>query len=102
VKVSPEPRSGPSVYTVVFRISEVEEDGSTSILSAPRVTLLAGQDGEIIVGEGSEEEISCKALVKENEGSTEAVTTVTVKEKGKRRWALTQSMSVLAQEVAQQ
>jgi len=103
VKITSEPGPGPSRYTVDFRITEVEEDGSTSILSCPRVTVLAGEEAKISLGEGSEEEeISCKALVKENDGSTEVVTSVTVKGKGKPRWSLTQSMSVLAQEVTQQ
>jgi len=94
VKVSPEPE--PSVYTVEFRISEVNEDGTTDLWGAPRITLRSGQEAQINVGPDSEqEEISCKALVKENDKSIEAVTSVIVKEKGKHRWSSAQSISVL-------
>ena len=103
VKITSEPGPRPNRYTVEFRITEVEEDGSTNLLSALRITVLAGQEGKIIVNEGSEQqEISCTALIKENDGSTDVDTSVTVKKKGKPRWSLTQSMSVLAQEVTQQ
>ena len=94
VKVSP--TGPPEQYTVDFRITEVNEDGTTDILSAPRITVLSGEEGEIkLVDAFKWEEISCKALVVEEDESVQVTTFVTLKEKGKRRWSSTQNISVL-------
>jgi len=94
VRVSREPE--PSVYTVEFRISEVNEDGTTDLWSAPIITVRSGQEAETKCGPDSgQNEISCKALIVEEGESVKATTSVTMKKKGTHRWSSSQSISVL-------
>ncbi len=77
------PAGQPQQYMVEFKIRETGEDGKQNVLSAPRVTVKAGQEGQIkVCGEKEENGVFCTALVKETANGVEVHTTVTVKEDG--------------------
>jgi type II secretory pathway component GspD/PulD (secretin) len=82
-------------YVVQVKIIDVAKDGKTDVLSTPKVTVKAGEEGKITVGDEKEQNgVFCTALVKETEGGIEAVTTVVVKEKGTEKLNTTQSVTL--------
>jgi hypothetical protein len=82
-------------YVVHFKITDVAKDGKTDVLSTPKVTVKAGQEGKITVADEKEQNgVFCTAHVKESEGGIEAVTTVVVKEKGIEKLNTTQSVTL--------
>jgi len=84
-------------FEVTFRIMEVAQDGKTNVLSAPRIVVTAGQEGQIRIGsEAAKEEdgVFCTVLVKEADDGVEAVTTVTIKEKGSEKLSTSQSITL--------
>ena len=71
-------------YTVEFRIAELGRDGKAVVLSAPRLTVKAGQDGQIKVCDAREwNGIFCSARVDESDAAVQATTTVVVRSRGK-------------------
>ena len=83
------PAGQPHQYTVEFRITEV---GREKVLNAPRVTVNAGQEGQIRVCDEKEDNgVFCTALVTETESGLEALTTVTVKADGKETLSSSQT-----------
>jgi hypothetical protein len=82
-------------YVVQIKIIDVAKDGKTDVLSAPKVTVKADEEGKITVGDEKEQNgVFCTALVKEIEGGIEAVTTVVVKEKGTEKLSTAQSVTL--------
>ena len=82
-------------YVVQIKIIDVAKDGKMDVLSAPKVTVKAGEEGKINVGDEKEQNgIFCTALVKEVEGGIEAVTAVVVKEKGTEKLSTAQSVTL--------
>ena len=93
VTISPAKEIGQ--YTVEFKIAETEPDGSTHVVSAPKLTVLAGQQAKITVrDETNKSGLFCKALVKEADGSVETVTSVLVKENGRDVWSSAQTTTI--------
>ena len=89
------PSGEPHIYTVDFSISHVGEDGETRVLSSPRISVKAGQEGQIMIcDEDGRNGYSCTALVTEREDGIEAVTRITVKEEGEEELCNSQSMIV--------
>ena len=82
-------------FEVQFKIIEVAKDGTTNLLSTPKVATIAGQEAQIKVGDEKEENgVFCTALVKEVDGGIEAITTVVVKEKGIEQLNTAQTITV--------
>ena len=82
-------------YVVKIIIIDVAKDGKTDVVSAPMVTVKAGEEGKITVGDEKEQNgVFCTALVKEIEGGIEAVTTSVVKEKGVEKLSTAQSVTL--------
>jgi Flp pilus assembly secretin CpaC len=82
-------------YVVQIKIIDVARDGKTDVLSVPKLTLKAGEEGKITVGdENGYNGVFCTARVKEIEGGVEAVTTVVVKEKGAEKLNTAQSVTL--------
>lgn len=93
VTISPAKEIGQ--YTVEFKIAEAEPDGSTHVFSAPKVTVLAGQQAKIAVSDDANKSgIFCKAMVKEADGSVETVTSVLVKDSGRDVWSSAQTTTI--------
>ena len=77
--------AGQQQYTVEFRIQETAEDGTQNVLSAPTAVTMAGKEATIKVCDEKEEDvIFCTVLVNETANGVEALTTITVKEDGKK------------------
>jgi hypothetical protein len=82
-------------YVVQIKIIGVAKDGKTDVLSAPIITVKAGEEGKITVGDEKEQNgVFCTVLVKELEGGIEAVTTVVVKEKGTEKLSTAQIVTL--------
>jgi len=82
-------------YVVQIKIMDVAKDGKTDVLSAPKLTVKAGEEGKMSVGDEKEQNgVFCTALVKEIDGGIEAVTTVVVKEKGTEKLSTAQSVTL--------
>ena len=82
-------------YVVKIKIIDVVKDGKMDVVSAPTVTVKAGEEGKIIVGDEKEQSgVFCTVLVKEIEGGIEAVTTVVVREKGTEKLSTAQSVTL--------
>jgi hypothetical protein len=89
------PGAEPHQYVVQFKITDVAKDGKGRVLSAPKIVVNAGKEGTVTVAdEGEQSGLFCTALVKETEGGIEAVTAVTLKEKGTEKLSTVQSVSV--------
>ncbi len=90
-----EPGAEAHQYVVQTKLIEVSKDGKTDVLSAPKLTVKAGEEAKINVGDEKERSgVFCTALVKEIEGGIEAVTTVVVKEKGTEKLSTAQSVTL--------
>ena len=73
----------PHQYLVEFRITQIDGDGNSAVLSAPSVRVNAGQEGEVVVmDQEAKTGISCTVLVKEVDGGVEAATSVTITANG--------------------
>jgi len=82
-------------YVVQIKIIEVAEDGETDVLTAPKLTVKAGEEGKVVLGDEPEENgVFCTALVTEIEDGIEVVTTITVKEEGKEELSTAQTVTV--------
>ena len=82
-------------YVVQITISTVAKDGTAEVLSTPKITVKAGQEGKLTVADEKEQDgVFCTALVKEVNGSLQADTTVVVKEKGAEKLNTTQSVTL--------
>ena len=93
VTISPAKEIGQ--YMVEFKIAETQPDGSSHVVSAPKVTVPAGQEAAITVSDDGEKSgVFCKALVKEADGSVETVTSVLVKEQGRDVWSSAQKTTI--------
>lgn len=93
VTISPAKEVGQ--YVVEFKIAETEPDGSVHVVSAPKVTVLAGQQAKIsIQDETSKSGVFCKALITEADNSVETVTSVRVKQDGRDVWSSTQKTTI--------
>lgn len=84
-----------------FKITKVAKDGKADVLdmlsvsSTPKLVVKAGQEGQIKIGDENEENgVFCTALVKETDASIEAITSVTVKEKGSEKMSNSQSVTM--------
>lgn len=91
VTLTPTPDAG--VYEVVFVIEDLSDPANPSLVSAPRITLLEGQDASICVGDETSE-ITCTALVDDASGQPEAQTTISVKKDGKVIWSDEQTVAM--------
>lgn len=82
-------------FVVKFKIIDVDKEGKTDVLSTPQITVKAGQEGKVTVGDEKEENgVFCTVLVKEIENGVEALTTVIVKEKGKEVLSTSQTVTM--------
>jgi len=82
-------------YTVEFEVSETGRDGKPNVLMAPKLTVTAGQEAHILVGDDSQRDaISCTALVREDAKSLDATTDVDVRRHGKTVWHSTQNLTL--------
>lgn len=89
------PGAGAHQYVVQTKIIEVAKDGKTEVLSAPELTVKAGEEGTITVADEKKQDgVFCTALVKEIEGGLEVVTTVVVKEKGTEKLSTAQTVTL--------
>ena len=80
---------------VEFKIAETQPDGSSHVVSAPKVTVQAGQEAKISVSDDKDKSgVFCKAMVKEADGSVETVTSVLVKEEGRDVWSSVQKTTI--------
>ncbi len=76
--------AGPKQYTVCMTIQATAEDGQQDMLSTPKITVPAGEEGQIKVGDEKEENgVFCTVLVEEKANGLETLTTVIVKEDGR-------------------
>ena len=76
---------GQQQYTVEFNIQETAGDGTQNLLSAPKLITKAGEEATIKACDEKEEDgIFCTAIVNEIADGIEALTTITVKEDGKK------------------
>jgi type II secretory pathway component GspD/PulD (secretin) len=76
--------AGPQQYTVGMTIQATGEDGKQDVLSTPKITVPAGEEGRITVGDEKEENgVFCTVLVEEKANGLETLTTVIVKEDGR-------------------
>jgi len=65
-------------------IQATAEDGQQDMLSTPKITVPAGEEGQIKVGDEKEENgVFCTVLVEEKANGLETLTTVIVKEDGR-------------------
>ncbi len=89
------PAGEPRQFTVEFKISETGRDGKTNLLLAPKLTVVAGQEGHVLVGDDRQRDaISCTALVREGGKSLDATTDVDVRRRGRTLWHSTQSLTL--------
>ena len=76
--------AGKQRYTVGITIQATAENGEQDVLSTPTITVPAGEEGKITVGDEKEENgVFCTVLVEEKENRLEALTTILVKEDGR-------------------
>ena len=76
--------AGQQRYTVGMTIQATAENGEQDVLSTPKITVPAGEEGRIKVGDEKEENgVFCTVLVEEKANGLETRTTVIVKEDGK-------------------
>jgi hypothetical protein len=80
-------------YVVHVKVIEVQEDGEARVRNDIKVTANAGEEGTASLGD-DQGGVSCTALVKEAEGSAEAVITVTVKEDGAEKLNESQTVTL--------
>ena len=93
VKIAP--AATPHQYTVEFRLSETRRDGNPNLVIAPKLTVIAGQEAHVLVGDdGQRNAVSCTALVREGAQSLDATTDVDVRRHGKTVWHNTQSVTL--------
>ncbi len=77
--------AGQQQYTVGMTIQATGEDGKQDVLSTPKITVLAGTEGRITVGDEKEENgVFCTVLIEEKDNRLEALTTILVKWIGNR------------------
>jgi hypothetical protein len=77
------PGQAPHQYLVEIKVTDVQRDGRTDVLTAPKLVVKAGEEGRIVVGDAKGENgVFCTALVRETAVGLEALTTIVVKEKG--------------------
>ena len=82
-------------YVVQFKITKVGKDGKTDVLSTPKLEVKAGTEADIHVGDDQlQSGVFCTAIVREVADGVEAVTTVTIKEKGTEKLSTSQRMTV--------
>jgi len=82
-------------YTVEFRVSETGRDGKTNVVIAPKLTVAAGQEGHILVGDDQQRDaITCTALVREGGKSLDAATDVDVRRHGETVWHSMQNVTL--------
>lgn len=82
-------------YVVQFKITDTAKDGKAEVLSAPQVVVEAGKQAQVSVGDDqSQSGVFCTAIVREVADGVEAVTTVTIKDKGIEKLSSTQSITV--------
>ncbi len=83
-------------FVVEFRISEKASDGKENLLSAPKIMLLAGNEGVIkVVDDGERNGVICTATVTPKEGELRVDTLVTIKRDGKVLWSCSQETTVV-------
>jgi hypothetical protein len=86
----------PQQYVVEFKVSKTPLQGTkgeTDLLSAPKMTVKAGQEAEIKVCDEKEDNgVFCKALVKEDGAGVNASTRVVVKAGGRETLNSAQNM----------
>jgi len=76
--------AGLKQYAIDMTIQATGEDGKQDVLSTPKITVIAGKEGQIRVCDEREENgVICTVLVEEKENSLETLTTILVKEDGK-------------------
>jgi hypothetical protein len=82
-------------YTVEFRLSEIGRNGASNLVIAPKLTVIAGQEAHVLVGDDEQRDaISCTALVREGAKSLDATTDVDVRRHGRTVWHNTQSVAL--------
>ena len=84
VYVAPMPVRGQ--YEVAFEIHETSETGATRLLSCPRVVVVEGKKGELLIGDAISS-IKCAALVEGTNGMVRVATRVRIVERTRRVWA---------------
>jgi hypothetical protein len=88
------PADQPHIYTVDFSISRIEGD-TIVLLSAPRLSVRAGEEGKIVVRDQSgRNSFTCSAHVFETNDGYEAVTKVAVTSDGREELRNTQTVCV--------
>lgn len=93
VKISP--AATVHEYIVEFKITSTGKDGKPDVVGAPRITVNAGQEGRIKICDREERDgVFCIALVNENEGSVDALTSVIVKARGQETLNCAQNVVV--------
>jgi hypothetical protein len=88
----------PQQYVVEFKVSKTQlqgTKGATDLLSAPKMTVKAGQEGEIKVCDDNENNgVFCKALIKEDAAGVNAATRIVVKVAGMETLNSAQNMTL--------
>ena len=83
-------------FIVDFKISQVDKDGKSDVVSAPKLVVTAGQEGrvEVVVAEKQQNGVFCTSLVKETDVGLEVTTTVTIKKDGAEVLSSSQCVTV--------
>jgi hypothetical protein len=82
-------------FMVEFCISEKQPGGEENVLSAPKITILAGQEGTVkVVDEGERNGVICTATVTPKANELQVDTSVAIKRDGKILWSCDQETTV--------
>jgi len=83
----------PSQYTVEFRLYNLTDSAHPEVHTAPRPTLVKGEEGRITVGT-SRDGIAFTVLMDEQNGVITATTKTVVNKAGKAVWSGDQTLSL--------
>jgi len=85
----------PNQFMVEFKISEKLPDGKENLLSAPKITILAAQQGTVqVTDEGERNGVICTATVTPKANELHVDTSVTIKRDGQVLWSCDQQTIV--------
>ena len=85
------PSDRPGEYIVQFNITENFAAGGSRLVSAPRLRLREGSEGEVTLGDESSS-LKCGALVRREEKGITATTSVRIKRGNRRVWTAQQAI----------
>jgi len=81
----------PSQYTVELRLHNLADSARPEVLTAPRLTLVKGEEGRMTVGT-SRDGIAFTVLMDEQDGVITATTSTVVNKGGKTVWSADQTL----------